>query len=124
MSIQDDKENVNTFLKKIKKFSRPPERAGDRGASVLVAEVFPVADHDVGEELSVVGGVGNGVGSGSMVRRMSSSLGPPVAMMGTVGNSARILVTISGVLDAPETLRMSRPGGQPSGDRPYRRRRW
>ena len=42
------------FLKKIKKFSRPPERAGDRGASVLVAEVFPVADHDVGEELSGV----------------------------------------------------------------------
>ena len=43
MSIQDDKENVNTFSEKIKKFSRPPERAGDRGASVLVAEVFPVA---------------------------------------------------------------------------------
>ena len=48
------------FLKKIKKFSRPPERAGDRGASVLVAEVFPVADHDVGEELS---GGGGGVGT-------------------------------------------------------------
>ena len=57
MSIQDDKENVNTFSEKIKKFSRPPERAGDRGASVLVAEVFPVADHDVGEELSGGGGV-------------------------------------------------------------------
>ena len=56
------------FLKKIKKFSRPPERAGDRGASVLVAEVFPVADHDVGEELS-----GGGAGIKRCLRSVSMS---------------------------------------------------
>ena len=57
MSIQDGKENYHTFLKKIKKF--PGLRNGPEtgNGSVLVAEVFPVADHDVGEELARSGGV-------------------------------------------------------------------
>lgn len=53
------------FLKKSKNFPGLRNGPETRGASVLVAEVFPVADHDVGEELSGGGGgVGNGVGSG------------------------------------------------------------
>lgn len=44
-----------------------------------------------------------------MVRRMSSSVGPPVAMMGMSGKSFRILATISGVRAAPEIFRISAP---------------
>ena len=36
-----------------------------------------------------------------MVRRIDSSVGPPVAMMGTFGKSRRISATISGVAAAP-----------------------
>ena len=45
----------------------------------------------------------------SMVRWMSSSVGPPVAMMGMLGKSFRMAETISGVLAALDTLRISAP---------------
>ena len=44
-----------------------------------------------------------------MVARMVSSVGPPVAMIGTSGNISRIWATISGVRAAPDTLRKSTP---------------
>ena len=47
-----------------------------------------------------------------MVARMVSSVGPPVAMMGTSGNCLRIWATISGVRAAPETFRMSAPASR------------
>lgn len=47
-----------------------------------------------------------------MVRRIDSSVGPPVAMMGTFGKSRRISATISGVAAAPETLRKSAPASR------------
>ncbi len=44
-----------------------------------------------------------------MVSRMVSSVGPPVAMMGTSGNLSRMERTMAGVLPAPDTLSISAP---------------
>ena len=45
----------------------------------------------------------------SIVRRMDSSVGPPVAMMGTSGNFSRIFRTTPAVRSAAETFRTEAP---------------
>lgn len=46
----------------------------------------------------------------STVAATLSSVGPPVAMMGTFGKSARMSRTSSGVFSAADTLSMAAPG--------------
>ena len=45
----------------------------------------------------------------SMVAMMLSGVGPPVAMIGTLGNFSLILRTTCGVLAAADTLRIETP---------------
>ena len=84
-----------------------PESAG------LLAEILAVVDHDFGKQLS--GGrrrICNRIGS-----RLNGT--QDILLLGTAGsnnrhirNSARILATISGVLAAPDTLRISAPAAK------------